>query len=34
MDEQFAEGSFLGLPDLGGDADILISPVPYELTTS
>ena len=34
MDEQFAEGNFLGLPDLGGDADILISPVPYELTTS
>lgn len=34
MDEQFAEGSFLGLPDLGGNADILISPVPYELTTS
>tara|TARA_X000001036_G_scaffold253826_1_gene236248 strand:+ start:761 stop:1651 length:891 start_codon:yes stop_codon:yes gene_type:complete len=34
MDETFAEGNFLGLPDLGGDADILISPVPYELTTS
>ena len=34
MDEQFAEGNFLGLPDLGGDADILIAPIPYELTTS
>ena len=34
MDETFAEGNFLALPDLGGDADILISPVPYELTTS
>ena len=34
MDEQYAEGNFLGLPDLGGDADIVISPVPYELTTS
>tara|TARA_B100001113_G_C20996238_1_gene572864 strand:- start:11 stop:901 length:891 start_codon:yes stop_codon:yes gene_type:complete len=34
MDEQFAEGNFLGLPDLGGDADIIIASIPYELTTS
>ncbi len=34
MDEQFAEGNFLGLPDPGGPADVIIAPVPYELTTS
>ncbi len=34
MDEQFAEGNFLGLPDKEGAADVVISPVPYELTTS
>ncbi len=34
MQEQFAEGNFLGLPDLGGDADVVIAPIPYELTTS
>ena len=34
MDEQFAEGNFLGLPDPGGPADIVIASIPYELTTS
>ena len=34
MDEQFAEGNFLGLPDPGGPADVVIASVPYELTTS
>ncbi len=34
MDEQFAEGNFLGLPELGGDPDIIIASIPYELTTS
>ena len=34
MDEQFAEGNFLGLPDLGGPADVVIASIPYELTTS
>ena len=34
MDEQFAEGNFLGLPDPGGHADVVIASVPYELTTS
>ena len=34
MDDQFAEGNFLGLPDLEGDADIIIASIPYELTTS
>ena len=34
MVEQFAEGNFLGLPDFEGAADVVIAPVPYELTTS
>ena len=34
MDAEFAEGNFLGLPDPGGAADIVVAPVPYELTTS
>lgn len=34
MDEQFAEGNFLGLTDPGGAADVLIASIPYELTTS
>ena len=34
MDEQFAEGNFLGLPDLEGPADVIIASIPYELTTS
>ena len=34
MVEQFAEGNFLGLPDLEGPADVIIASVPYELTTS
>ena len=34
MDEQFAEGNFLGLPDQDGPADVVIAPIPYELTTS
>ena len=34
MDAEFAEGNFLGLPDPGGAADIIVAPVPYELTTS
>ena len=34
MEEQFAEGNFLGLPDPGGPADVVIASIPYELTTS
>ena len=34
MDEQFAEGNFLGIPDSEGVADVIIAPIPYELTTS
>ena len=34
MDEQFAEGNFLGLPDTTGPADVVIASIPYELTTS
>ena len=34
MVEQFAEGNFLGLPDLDGAADVIIASIPYELTTS
>ena len=34
MDEQFAEGNFLGLPDTTGPADVIIASIPYELTTS
>ena len=34
MDEQFAEGNFLGLPDQEGPADVVIASIPYELTTS
>ena len=34
MDEQFSEGNFLGLPDIPGPADVIIAPIPYELTTS
>ena len=34
MDEQFAEGNFLGLPDQDGPADVVIASIPYELTTS
>ena len=34
MDEEFAEGNFLGLPDQGGPADVVIASIPYELTTS
>ena len=34
MDEQFAEGNFLGLPDTSGPADVVIASIPYELTTS
>ncbi len=34
MVEQFAEGNFLGLPDLEGPADVIIASIPYELTTS
>ena len=34
MHEQFAEGNFLGLPDPGGPADVVVASVPYELTTS
>ena len=34
MDEQFAEGNFLGLPDKEGAADVIIASIPYELTTS
>ena len=34
MVDQFIEGNFLGLPDVDGDADVIIAPIPYELTTS
>ncbi len=34
MDDQFAEGNFLGLPDTTGPADVVIASIPYELTTS
>ena len=34
MDEHFAEGNFLGLPDTIGPADVIIASIPYELTTS
>ena len=34
MDEAFCGGNFLGLPDLEGDADIIVASIPYELTTS
>ena len=34
MDDQFAEGNFLGLPDTTGPADVIIASIPYELTTS
>lgn len=34
MVDQFIEGNFLGLPDVDGDADVIIASIPYELTTS
>jgi agmatinase len=34
MDDAFEEGNFLGLADSTGAADIIIAPIPYELTTS
>ena len=34
MDEHFAPGNFLGLPDSEGSADVIIAPIPYELTSS
>ena len=34
MSEEFVEDNFLGLPDLGGDPDVVILQIPYELTTS
>ena len=34
MSEEFVADNFLGLPDLGGDPDVVILQIPYELTTS
>ena len=34
MEEEFAEGNFLGIPTPVGDPDFIIASVPYELTTS
>ena len=34
MGERHVGGNFLGLPELGGAADIVIASIPYELTTS
>ena len=34
MDDGFVEGNFLGLADSGGDSDVNIASIPYELTTS
>ena len=34
MSEDFVEGNFLGLPESGGDVDVAILQLPYELTTS
>jgi len=34
MEDGFAHGNFLGLPDPGGPADVVIASIPYELTTS
>lgn len=34
MEPEFVEGNFLGLPEVEGDADVIIAQVPYELTTS
>lgn len=34
MEDAFAPGNFLGLPDLGPPADVVIACIPYELTTS
>lgn len=34
MNDSYAEGNFLGLPEADGDVDIVVLPLPYELTTS
>ena len=34
VSEDFVEGNFLGLPESGGDIDVVILQLPYELTTS
>ena len=34
MEPEFAEGNFLGLPEVEDAADIIIASIPYELTTS
>ena len=34
MDDGFVEGNFLGLADSGGNSDVNIASIPYELTTS
>ena len=34
MEEEFAEGNFLGIPTPVGEPDFIIASVPYELTTS
>ena len=34
MSEDYVEGNFLGLPETGEDVDVVVLPLPYELTTS
>ncbi|MDA8818562.1 arginase family protein, partial [Candidatus Poseidoniales archaeon] len=34
MSDSYAEGNFLGLAEPGEDVDVVVLPLPYELTTS
>ena len=34
VSEDYVEGNFLGLPETGEDVDVVVLPLPYELTTS
>ena len=34
MSETYVEGNFLGLPESAGPVDLVVLPLPYELTTS